>query len=267
MVSAADSVTGVCFTYAAPAARAATMSSREIGDAPIANYRTRVRAVLIANGNDADGGVVVERFSELGWSFEAWAREDAPAWPALPADVGLVVSLGSDWSVYWEDVAPSVAAEAALLGVARRADVPVLGICFGGQMLSHALGGRVERAAEPEIGWFSVDFGPEMAEFGDLSWFQWHYDRFTVPSGAEELAVGAQGPQAFRLGRLVGLQFHPEVTPAIVERWSSGPGADELERVGLDRAALLADTTARATCSREAGRALVDWFVAHVVNS
>ena len=242
------------------------MSSREIGDPPIRNYRTRVRAVLIANGGDNDGGVVAERFRELGWTFELWAREDAPSWPEFPTDVGLVLSLGSDWSVYWDDIATNVAAEDALLRAAHGRGVPIFGICFGGQMLAHALGGSVERSPEPEIGWFSVDFDEKLALFKQEVWFQWHYDRFTPPQDAEELGVGAQGSQAFLIGASLGLQFHPEVTSEIVGRWTTGGGAAELSRVGVDAAQLVADTTAHAHMSRDAGRRLVDWFVAHVMN-
>lgn len=225
-----------------------------------------MRALLIANGGDNDGGVVAERFRELGWTFEPWAREDAPTWPALPADVGLVVSLGSDWSVYWDDIAPNVEAEAAILRAAHGRGVPIFGICFGGQMLAHALGGRVERAPQPEIGWFSVNFGQKLAKFRQEVWFQWHYDRFAPPPGAEELGSGAQGSQAFLVGTSLGLQFHPEVNPAIVGRWSAGGGAVELTRVGVDAEKLSIDTASHAHMSREAGRNLVDWFVDHVMH-
>jgi GMP synthase-like glutamine amidotransferase len=225
-----------------------------------------VRAVLIANGGDNDGGVVVERFRELGWDFASWAREDAPAWDALPNDVGLVISLGSDWSVYWDDIAPNVAAEAALLRLAHGRRVPIFGICFGGQMLAHALGGSVERATAPEIGWFPVDCDENLAQFRQQVWFQWHYDRFTPPPGAAELGVGAQGSQAFMVGSSLGLQFHPEVTPKIVRRWSQGPGEVELARVGIDAHQLCSDTESHAHMSRDAGRRLVDWFVSRAMH-
>lgn len=227
-----------------------------------------MRAIVIANRADADGGVVVERFVELGWTFESWNRDDAPAWPGLPEDVGLVVSLGSDWSVYWDDVATHVAAEAGLVRAAHGRGTPVFGICFGGQILAHALGGRVERARAPEIGWFSVVSDPDHSElFGQNPWFQWHYDRFSPPGGAHELATGAQGSQAFAIGRSLGMQFHPEVTSAIVTRWSSGAGAGELQRLGLDGATLLDATRSHEHVSRVAARRLVDWFDSRFIRS
>lgn len=226
-----------------------------------------MRAIIIANHADADGGEVAARFAHHGWVFETWNREQAPDWAPLPDDVGLVVPLGSDWSVYWEDVAPNVAAEAKLLQTAHRRGVPVFGICFGGQMLAHALGGSVARSPEPEIGWFLVDFGQELAIYRQEVWFQWHYDSFTPPPDAEELGIGAQGSQAFLIGSSLGLQFHPEVTPGIVERWSSGAGAVELARVGIDRDELLAETRSHAHVSATAAHRLVDWFIERVMRA
>lgn len=225
-----------------------------------------MRAIIIANHADADGGEVALRFAQHGWSFETWNREEAADWEALPDDVGLVVPLGSDWSVYWDDIAAFVAAEATLLQAAHARGVPIFGICFGGQMLAHALGGRVERAPQPEIGWFSVDATPEMSPFlAQNPWFQWHYDRFLPPPEAVVLGTGEQGTQAFVLGRSLGLQFHPEVTPTIVERWSAGHGAAELTRVGVDPVALAASTRSHAHVSALGAHRLVDWFAEHVM--
>lgn len=220
-----------------------------------------MRALLIANSGDNDGGVVGERFRELGYVFEHWVREEAATWPDLPNDVRLVLSLGSDWSVYWSDIAGQVRAEADLLRSAHGRSTPIFGICFGGQILAHALGGRVERAERPEIGWFSVDFNPELTKFRQNVWFQWHYDRFLAPADARQLATGDLGDQAFLLGNSLGLQFHPEVTPEIVARWANGAGADELLRVGLDPHGVVAESSAHAHMSRTAGCELVDWFV------
>ena len=75
--------------------------------------------------------------------------------------------------------------------------VPIYGICYGNQIMAHALGGTVERAREPEIGWHQiVSDVPEVISEGP--WMQWHYDVVTVPPGAEELARSAVGPQAWR---------------------------------------------------------------------
>ena len=120
--------------------------------------------------------------------------------------VDLVLPLGSDWSVYADHVADQVAAECGLLTAAHHRAIPILGICFGGQLLAHALGGSVGPIDRPEIGWCE---GP---------WAQWHLDGFVVPPGAVELARSPSGPQAFLIGRTLGLQFHPEVDESIMLR-------------------------------------------------
>ena len=227
--------------------------------------------MLIANRGDNDGGVVGQLLRNRGYVFEHWVREDATGWTDLPDDVELVVPLGSDWSVYWPDIAPSVEAEAGILRAAHRRGTPVFGICFGGQMLAHALGGRVERAEKPEIGWFSVDWSMTNVTPVDLVrvlsptlWLQWHYDRFVPPADAHVLATGPLGAQAFVIGHSLGLQFHPEATPEIVERWTSGPGEEELVRSGIDPDELRRATREHASQSASRAEVLVDWFVRHL---
>jgi GMP synthase-like glutamine amidotransferase len=230
-----------------------------------------VRAVLIANRGDNDGGVVGQLLRDRGYVFEHWVREEAASWPALPPDVELVLPLGSDWSVYWPDISASVEAEAVLLRLAHERGIPIFGICFGGQILAHALGGRAERAERPEIGWFSVKWNVTEVTSADFLekiaptlWLQWHYDRFVPPVEARVLATGDLGAQAFIAGRSLGVQFHPEATPEIVERWSSGAGADELVRSGIDPDELREASGLRAVQSARSAEVLVDWFVRHV---
>lgn len=227
--------------------------------------------MLIANRGDNDGGVVGQLFRDRGYVFEHRVREEAAAWPELPADVELVLPLGSDWSVYWTDIAPSVEAEAALLRVAHGRGTPVFGICFGGQILAHALGGRVERAERPEIGWFSVNWNVTevtsqafVERIAPTLWLQWHYDRFIPPMEARTLGEGDLGTQAFVAGRSLGVQFHPEATPEIVERWSSGAGADELVRSGIGPDELRDASHLNALQSARSAEILVDWFIRHV---
>tara|TARA_R110002110_G_scaffold30654_2_gene108410 strand:- start:177 stop:893 length:717 start_codon:yes stop_codon:yes gene_type:complete len=107
---------------------------------------------------------------------------------------------------------------------------PFLGICLGAQMLARVLGGRVWPHPEGrvEIGYAPIrptQAGREFFE-GPMKMFQWHRDGFDLPRCVELLATNEHFPsQAFRYGRKAfGVQFHPEVTPEIMERWSLGGG-------------------------------------------
>jgi GMP synthase-like glutamine amidotransferase len=215
-----------------------------------------MRVVVIANSGDGDAGWVGEYLTECydAQLVRCW-REEPHAWPDL-AGVDLVVSLGSDWSVYWDHVQSSVRAEVAFLADAHQQDRPVLGICFGAQIAAHALGGRVERAPVPEVGWYHLELlAPTPFDAGP--WFQWHADRIEPPAPARVLARTPHAVQAFTMGRCLAVQFHPEVTQAMVQRWASGSGVAELQRLGVDRITLLEATQQWANARREAAGALV----------
>lgn len=169
------------------------------------------------------------------------------AWPD-PGDASAVISLGSDCSVH-ASTDPWIAAQVRFLRATHAAGVPVLGICFGGQALAAALGATVSRAAETEIGWIDVD-GDD--GYGGR-WFTWHEDVFDLPEGATELARAASGPQAFAVGASVGLQFHPEVTPAIVDDWLAG-ARDAVP----DPEPIRAETARTAGAAHERAFALMD---------
>jgi len=225
-----------------------------------------MRALLIANAADADGGFVAERFRTRGFSFTECHRENLDDWPALDG-YELVVTLGSEWSVYWPHVAESVAAEAELMRTAHGAGVPVYGICYGNQIMAHALGGTVERAREPEIGWNQiVSDVPEVIPEGP--WIQWHYDVVTVPPQSVELARSAVGPQAWQLRRSFCTQFHPEATETMIRRWAtSDGGAAELLKYGIKPDQLIEDTRRNVAESQPAADHLVDWFLDRVAGT
>ncbi len=110
------------------------------------------------------------------------------------------------------------------------ADKTFVGICLGAQMLARMLGARVWPHPEGrvEIGYttiFPTDAGRNLFD-GPMKMFQWHRDGFDLPRGTELLATSEHFPQqAFRYGsKAYGIQFHPEVTPEIMQRWSVGGG-------------------------------------------
>lgn len=217
-----------------------------------------MRALLVANADDSDAGCVGERLRHHGASFTDCHRERPADWPDLDGHE-LVLLLGSDWSVYWSHVADEVAAEVALVRAARSRGVPIMGICFGAQVVAHALGGSVERAPTAEIGWYDVESDEPAIACGP--WMQWHVDRFVVPPGFSEIARSPVGPQAAVAGRILTTQFHPEATESILSRWTSGAGAEELARVGTTPEALLDEARRNTAVSRVHADRLVDWFL------
>lgn len=223
-----------------------------------------MRALLIANSDDSDPGFVGQRLRFHGYSFTECARERPGEWPD-PDGYELVLLLGSDWSVYWEHVGAEVRAEAALVAAVHAARRPLFGICFGAQMIAHALGGRVERAARPEVGWHGIR-SDRPTDVAPGPWMQWHFDVFTTPPDFTELARSDSGPQVIRAGRTLATQFHPEATESIVARWSAGL-PDDLVRLGLTTEGLVDETRRQVGSSRSRAEALVDWFVADVVGS
>jgi len=227
-----------------------------------------MRAVLIANSEDADPGFVGRSLRRRGYSFTEFLREDHQNWPLLDG-FDLVVAMGSNWSTYWDHVAEPIQAEQALLAEAVARGIGILGICFGAQQLAVTLGGEVTKAKTPEIGWYHVfqvaeaaNFAPECLTRGD--WMQWHYDRFSVPAGATTLADSPVGPQAMICGRALGLQFHPEASESIVRLWMTGEGKDEIAAIGVTPDELMGETSSRILDAEQRCDELVEWFLENI---
>lgn len=227
----------------------------------------RPSVLFIRHDPDAHPGHVGRRLAERGFQVEEIAVATSYDDPNRSVDFGdpgrwdLIVPLGSIWSVYDEaTIGNWIGPELEFLAEANRREIPMLGICFGGQAMAAALGGAVEPAPRPEIGWHHIETDkPEVVSPG--RWMQWHTDRFSVPPGATELARSPSGPQAFVIGRSLGVQFHPEVTEAIVNGWLDGAPPEELARPEVDVDAIRAATAANAGAAGEACDRLVDWFV------
>jgi GMP synthase (glutamine-hydrolysing) len=145
--------------------------------------------------------------------------------PDIAAYAGLIF-LGGPMSA--NDPLPYLDRERALIARATERGQPLLGICLGSQLIARSLGADVHRNREKEIGWFDIHFTQVAADdalFGGIrgpeTVFHWHGDTWEVPPGAERLAWSqACQNQAFRVGRQIyGMQFHLEVTPAMIADW------------------------------------------------
>ncbi|WP_246531177.1 type 1 glutamine amidotransferase [Streptomyces bathyalis] len=154
---------------------------------------------------------------------QVWAGDPVPA---TLTDVDALVVMGGAQAAYSDDGFPSRRAELELLRKALAAEVPVLGICLGAQMLALAAGGTARVGSGLQLGWGEVAFSPEAD--GDpllsgtperLRVLSWHGDTMDLPEKAVLLASCDRYPvQAFRMGGAAwGLQFHLEVDEAAVD--------------------------------------------------
>ena len=180
----------------------------------------------------------------------------------------LVVTLGSEWSVYWPHVAESVAAEAELIRSAHAAAIPIFGICYGNQIMAHALGGTVERAREPEIGWSARGQRRPRSHRRRTVDAMALRRRHGSTRQSQELARSAVGPQAWRLGRSFCTQFHPEATETMIRRWANSEGGTaELLKYGIKPDDLIDDARRNVADSQPAAEHIVDWFLDRVAGS
>ena len=140
-----------------------------------------------------------------------------------------LVFLGSDASV--NDPVPWISAELALTRDAVASDVPVLGHCFGGQLLARALGAAVHKSPWPDIGWRRLRVTPTARPlFGNAKQvlaFNWHYETFAIPHGARRTLFGEHClNKGFAYARHLAFQSHLEVTEEIVGAWCAAHRAE-----------------------------------------
>ena len=224
--------------------------------------------LFLYNDPTAPAALLGDAFAENGFDIDTFevvpaGRAEDPVFDVSFPDTGdydVIVPLGARWAVYDERLAGSwVADEIDLVREALSRGAGVLGVCFGGQLLAHALGGEVSRSPHPEIGWYEVHSDhPSLVPHGP--WFQWHFDRFTLPPGAVEVARNLGTTQAFTLGRALGLQFHPEVDHALVEEWLAGDDGAVAE-LGLDADEIRARTAVEFDDAARRLRLLVRGFL------
>ncbi|MEX0983999.1 MAG: type 1 glutamine amidotransferase [Actinomycetota bacterium] len=221
------------------------------------NEPAPLRALILQHEVPTPPGLVAEWLDTHGADVETM-RIDIDEREIDPTEYDLIVSLGSEFAAF-DDTKGFVPREARLMRRAVDVEVPVLGLCFGSQMLARVLGAEVYRSQDAEIGWLPVrSTDPGLVPEGP--WFQWHFDVFTAPPGATVIAETDASTQAFVAGRSLGLQFHPEVTPQIMDEWVR-VYRHELDRDGVDPDALLQETNRRAEESRRMAWQLLERYL------
>ena len=186
-----------------------------------------------------------------------WQLIRIDAGDAVPQDVGSysgLVFMGGPMSV--NDDLSWIPPVLALIRDAVARDIPVLGHCLGGQLISKALGGVVTRNPIKEIGWGKVtvsDSDTARAWFGDAQSFEvfhWHGETFSLPQGAVHLLSSAYCTnQAFALGKHLALQCHVEMTAEMIRSWCD-VGADEIAAASSSPAVQSASTMQEQTMDK-----------------
>ncbi|WP_037673486.1 type 1 glutamine amidotransferase [Streptomyces globisporus] len=228
-----------------------TTETRKTGAAGAGAAERGGPAVLVVqHEEDAGPGLVGEHLVRAGLRLDvvrAWRGEALPGTPGGHA--GLIV-LGGAVNCEDDEAAPWLPGVRALVREAVAGEVPLLGICLGGQIVAHALGGSVSRRPQgPEVG--AVPLRRLPAAGGDpvlggvpegAPAAQWHWDEVVrLPAGAVPLLTGDDCPyQAFRVGGAAwAVQFHPEVGAETVAAWAAADG-EQLRSAGGDPGAAVA---------------------------
>ena len=234
---------------------------------------TSKRVLFIEHDHVSEAGPIWEQFVNRGYEITRFhivseANFNQPnvsvVWPDL-LTFDVVVVMGAPWGA-WEDerIGNWLLPEVAIVREVHDAGVPILGICFGGQLMARVLGGSVGRAERAEVGWFDIETDrPDFIPTGP--WFQYHWDRWVTPPDATEIARTDVGPQAFIYGRTLALQFHPEIDPYVLDLWlEMDGGCAEVEAEGLVVETLREQTRAQEPYSNKRAYDLVDQFLDQV---
>ena len=222
------------------------------------------------------GGPIWRAFESRGYSIERFlvvseADYQSPnvkvAFPDLN-DYDIIVPMGAPYGAYEDErIGNWLLPELAALKSAHNAGKPILGICFGGQMMARTLGGSVVRAPKAELGWYTIETNDETL-ISSGPWFEYHWDRWVSPPLATEIARTELAVQAFTLGRTLALQFHPEIDPQVLEAWlEMEGGCAEVESEGVDVFDLREDTKALQPITDHNAFELVNNFLDRITNA
>lgn len=201
----------------------------------------KMKTLVVEHTVNEGMGLLQNVLGDKGWNMDIRCMEQAgTTLPESIGDFGSMVIMGGPMSANDEDLYPHLRQVQDLIREAVCLHIPTVGICLGAQLIAKALGGRVTRNPVKEIGWYTMSltghgYGSPLFDGlpPDFTFFQWHQDTFTIPERSRWLVKGKTcRNQAFSLDNYIwGLQFHPEVSLEMIERWVE-EGRDELEEYG-----------------------------------
>ena len=234
------------------------------------------RVLFIEHDHASEAGPISRRFAEHGFEINRFLIVDEAnyltpnvtvKWPNL-LEFDVLVVMGAPWGA-WEDsrIGNWLIPEMSKVLEAHNAGIPILGICFGGQLMARVLGGSVARAPKAELGWYVIQ-SDDRSLIEDGPWFQYHWDRWQLPAKAIEIARTEIASQAFTYGRTLGLQFHPEIDSHVLDLWlAMEGGCVEVESEGVVVSELRAQTKSIELESNQRGFELVDRFLSKIASA
>lgn len=231
-----------------------------------------MKALIIQHFHMSPTGPIGERLRHHGFELDEFLVVPAEHYddPNIEVnfppfeDYDLIVPLGAPWGA-WDDgcIGNWLTPELEMFRDAVSVGQPVLGICFGGQLLARALGGSVAPAAHPEIGWQHIwTDDPSVVSAGP--WFEMHQDCWTVPPGAREIARTPAASQAFVFNKALALQFHPEIEQQTLIDWVNTGDLALIKNAGLSPEILVAQTGVEIPSADQRAHALVDAYLSKV---
>ena len=235
-----------------------------------------MRALFIEHDHISLGGPIWRSLEKHGYEIERFlivpeSNYDSPnittTFPNFN-EYDLLVPMGAPYGAYEDDrIGNWLLPELEKLKQAHNDGIPILGICFGGQLMARALGGSVARAPKAEVGWIEIE-SDDKTLIPTGPWFAYHWDSWMTPKGATEIAKTDTANQAFVMGRTLALQFHPEVDPEVLEAWlSRESGCVEITGEGVDLDQLRKETLEQEIGSNKRAAELVDAFLRRVATA